>query len=76
MYIGNTSCMSWDTFDVTHVATCKHENEEEWLGTKRGMPFQLPSQLTKLLFQVLSSVSRPMVEKVFETIVTRCFHLS
>ena len=30
--------MSRDTFDVTHVATSKHDNEVEWFGTKRETP--------------------------------------
>ena len=34
----DTSCMLMDTFDVTYVATRKHENWVECLGIKREMP--------------------------------------
>ena len=67
--------MSRDIFDGTHVAPHKHENEVEWLGTKREMSFQLLTSTTKLPFQVLSTGSRPMVEKVLEKIV-RHFYFS
>ena len=32
-------------------ATRKHENEVEWLSTKRETPFQLPSQRLKCSFK-------------------------
>ena len=33
LYVAGYFCMSQDTFVVTHVAVCEHENEVEWLGT-------------------------------------------
>ena len=35
----HTSCLPRNTFEVTHVAARKQENEVGWFGTKRETPF-------------------------------------
>ena len=47
----DTFCLPRDTFDVTHAAARKHENEVEWLSTKRETPCLLPSQRQNCLFK-------------------------
>ena len=60
----DTFCLPQDTFDVTLISTRKHENEIEWLGTKREKPFQFPSQRQSCLLKC-SQLVEGLWRKIF-----------